>query len=80
MKYLAAFLVLNRVAVDDADLLQNRKCHQICSILLSQCSARSYYENEYPHFMFLTITKKILEFKVAKAWLIFTFVAQRLLS
>ena len=32
---------LNGVAVDDAVLLQNGKFHQICSILVSECSARS---------------------------------------
>ena len=30
-----------RVAVDDAVLLQNRKFHQICSTLVSKCSACS---------------------------------------
>ena len=33
---------LNGVAIDDAVLLQNRKFHQICSILVSKCSALSY--------------------------------------
>ena len=32
---------LNGVAVDDAVLLQNRKFYQICSILVSKCSACS---------------------------------------
>ena len=36
-------------------LLQNKKIHQICSILVSKYSACSNYENKYPHFMFLTI-------------------------
>ena len=40
MTSLAAFLV-NGYAVDDAVLLENRKCHPICSILVSTCSACS---------------------------------------
>ena len=32
---------LHGVAVDDVVLLQNRKFHQICSILVSKCSVRS---------------------------------------
>ena len=35
MKYLAAF-ICNEFAVDDAVLLQKRKFHQICSILVSK--------------------------------------------
>ena len=58
MKYLAAFL--HGDAIDDAVLLQNKKIHQICSILFSKCFARSNSENEYPHFMFLTINNGVI--------------------
>ena len=60
MKYLAAFLA-HRVAVDDAVLLQNRKFHQICSFWVTKCSACSNKENEYAHFMFLTINNGVIE-------------------
>ena len=36
---------MNGVAVDDTVLLQNRKIHQICSMLVSKRSARSNYED-----------------------------------
>ena len=48
---------LNGIAIDDAVLLQNRNFHQICLIFVSKCSNR---ENEYPHFMFLTINNGVV--------------------
>ena len=41
-------------------LLQNRKFHQIGSNLVSTCSSRPNYENEYLQLMFLTINKEVI--------------------
>ena len=59
MKDLAEFHA-HGIALDDAVLLQNRKIHKICSILVSKCSTRSNKENEYPHVMFLTIRNGVI--------------------
>ena len=43
-----------------AILMQTRKFRQIRSNLVSTCSARSNKENEYPHFMFLTMNNEVI--------------------
>ena len=44
--------------VHEAALMQNRKFRLICLNFASTCSSRPNLENEYPHFMFLTINKE----------------------
>ena len=46
--------------VHEAVLMQNRKFRQICLNLASTCSSRPNYENEYTHFMFLTINNEVI--------------------
>ena len=46
---------LNGDVVDDVVQLQDRKHHPIGSILVSKHSAHSNLENEYPHFILLTV-------------------------
>ena len=40
--------------------MQNRKFRLICSTVVSTCSTRLNLENEYPHFMFLTINNEVI--------------------
>ena len=41
-------------------LYEMRICCLVCSILVAMCTAHSNYENEYPHFTFLTTNNKVI--------------------
>ena len=47
-------------SLEVAVLLQNRKFYQIPSNLVWKCSSHPNLENEYTHFMFLTINHKVI--------------------